>query len=562
MDISKSLVRQRLIFLAVLLAGLIAILSLRDANYVTRAYYVDQDAPLGLGLIALLLVAGFWQPAWKIPSNPPTYGLVIVVGCGLTLLAWAGTYGVMWDYPLTRDEHMAVFDAQIYGAAQLSQPVAEQWREFTPALTPNFLLVMPGNIAWVSDYLPGNAMMRAALSKVAWATLLNPLLLGLGLIALYRISLRLFSDCPAAIWVSLGAYVLSAQVLVNAMTSYAMTAHLVLNLIWLGLFLKDRPWAHFLAILIGVWAIGLHQIIFHPLFAGPFILTLLLQRRFSLFFIYAAPYAAALLFWITYQALVMDVAGVEAGLAGATQSGGFIERRVLPLLRLDPYTAIFTFYNLLRLIVWMPAFVIPLCLMARKPIRANQSIALPLFAGIALTVTAMMILLPYQGHGWGYRYLHPLLGSFALLAGFGFVQGRSRDSKVDGMVMILAAAALIFIPIQLVMAHNFVRPHVLLSQVIEAQNSDFVLLDTASPAQTIDEVRNLPDLSNRPLVFSAANLLPAQLIELCRRGSIVPISWPSFQAVGLAPQIGGANSDFEQQLRVIEGRDCLRAPPD
>src|SRR5690606_732383 len=119
------------------------------------------------------------------------------------------------------------------------------------------------------------------------------------------VALRLFPDSSAAVWVCLGTYVLSAQVIVNAMTTYAMTGHLALNLIWLSLFLKNNRWAHVGAMLIGVWAIGLHQIIFHPLFAGPLILMLLPQRRWGLFAAYAAIYGTALLFWISYQGILV-----------------------------------------------------------------------------------------------------------------------------------------------------------------------------------------------------------------------------------------------------------------
>ena len=38
-----------------------------------------------------------------------------------------------------------------------------------------------------------------------------------------------------------------------------------------------------------------------------------------------------------------------------------------------------------------------------------------LAAGIVLTLLAMLILLPYQDIGWGYRYVHGVIGSAALI---------------------------------------------------------------------------------------------------------------------------------------------------
>src|SRR3546814_6175702 len=48
----------------------------------------------------------------------------------------------------------------------------------------------------------------------------------------------------------------------------------------------------------------------------------------------------------------------------------------------------------------------------------DASILLP------LTITCIMglLLLVYQGHGWGYRYLHGLIGAFCLLGGFGWMR--------------------------------------------------------------------------------------------------------------------------------------------
>tara|TARA_R110000824_G_scaffold11746_12_gene51555 strand:- start:26002 stop:27708 length:1707 start_codon:yes stop_codon:yes gene_type:complete len=563
MEAGETYAKKSLIFFAAFIAYLIIVLGFMHGNNVTRVYFTQQDAPLGIILILILLLAAYWQPKWHLPAYPPSFRFVLLVAIALTLLTWAGTFWVMWNYPLTRDEHMAVFDSQIYGTLKLSEPLALQWRAFSTALTPAFLLAVPDNLALVSNYMPGSAMMRAAFSKIELAELLNPLLVGVGMLALYRIALRLFSDSPAAIWLTLGAYVLSAQVLVNAMTTYAMTAHLVLNIIWLGLFLKDRPWSHLLAILVGLWSIGLHQIIFHPLFAGPFILTLLAQRRFTLFAVYAAVYAGALLLWISFQGLVLDLAGIQAGWGSAAQSNGFVENRIVPLLRIDRNALVYTMCNLLRLIMWAPAFAIVACLFAREPICRNQDIALPLFGGIALTSIAMIILLPHQGHGWGYRYLHPVMGNIALLAGLGFRHWLSQDSKADSIVILLAGVTtLLILPAQILMAHQFVKPHAMLTQLVSQQDSDFVLLDTMPPSDAIDEVRNRADLSNRPIVISSKNLQPGQLIELCERGTITPISRRSFHAVGLSEDVPVTSPYFEKQLLTIKGRPCLLPSPD
>jgi hypothetical protein len=64
---------------------------------------------------------------------------------------------VFANYALTRDEHMVLFDMAVFREGRLAAPLAQQWREFTQALVPAFLLDLPGNAALVSAYMPANA---------------------------------------------------------------------------------------------------------------------------------------------------------------------------------------------------------------------------------------------------------------------------------------------------------------------------------------------------------------------------------------------------------------------
>ena len=87
-------------------------------------------------------------------------------------------------------------------------------------------------------------------------------------------------------------YCASGQILLSGMTSYAMTAHLTLNLLWLWLFLLDRRGADMGALAVAFVATGLHQPLFHPLFAAPFLFGLLRDRAWLRVAFYAAGYAA------------------------------------------------------------------------------------------------------------------------------------------------------------------------------------------------------------------------------------------------------------------------------
>ena len=133
-------------------------------------------------------------------------------------MLWGGAYRLLENYPLTRDEHMVVFDMAVFRSGHLAYPLAAGWRPYAQALTPAFLLPLPGNAAWVSSYMPVNAMLHAAFGFVFDPALLNPFLAALGAIALFDVAQRLFPDSRSAQLIALLVYGTSAQVLVSAMT--------------------------------------------------------------------------------------------------------------------------------------------------------------------------------------------------------------------------------------------------------------------------------------------------------------------------------------------------------
>lgn len=465
----------------------------------------------------------------------------------------------MLDYALTRDEHMVLFDSQIFASGKLAQPLAVEWQAYSHALIPDWLLEVPNDQLMASHYLPGNSMMRAGFGVIADPALLNPILCAIGLVALYDIARRLFVDYPAAVWLVLAVYLLSAQVLVNAMTSYAMTGHLAFDLVWLALFVRGKWWQHGLAMAIGAWTIGLHQVSYHPLFAGPFILMLLYQRRWPLFAAYAFSYAAALFFWILYPSLVMSLFDIVP--LGGKNDGifGFLIGKVLPrFAQIGPDNIVLMEFNILRFLVWTPFFILPLLFLAWPDIRRTDSLALPLFLGIVLMLLMRTLLLPYQGHGWGYRSLHGLIGNVALLAGYGYRHWARHDrERADGTVVLFGGAtAFIVLPFLLWSAHQFTAPYARLSAAIERQPTDFVVIDTQTSRAAIDQVRNRADLTNRPLVFASNRLSNQQLAQLCAKGSVTWVG-ASDIAVAKLPMPAGKPPD-DKYLEPERFRDCLR----
>ncbi|MFN4020098.1 MAG: hypothetical protein ACK4IC_06230 [Erythrobacter sp.] len=499
-------------------------------------YFLQHDLWVAIALAALWLGCQQWTPALGLPHRAPALTPVLIVAGVLAGLTWAGAYLVMSDYPLTRDEHMATFDGAIFASGRLAERLPTEWAGFGRALVPAFLMETQGDALLVSAYLPVNAAARGLFGLIGDPALMNPLLAAIGLVLLWRIARNLLSDSPAAQWLVLGGYAVSAQVLLTAMTPYAMTGHLVLNLLWLALLLRDKWWSHLLAMVVGVLAMGLHQFVFHPLFAAPFVLWLLLKRRWLLVAGYGAAYGAGLVLWLAWPGIVADWAGLPAAARAPTTLAGVVESRILPLVtRIDPHTLPLMLSNLLRLVTWNAAFLLPLLLALGPALKRRDCVVLALLGGVVLTIAAMAILLPYQGHGWGYRYLHGLIGSLCLLAGFGYREIAAREAvRSDGAALaMLAASGLVIVPVALWWAQGFVRPHAALHKIISQTDADFVIVDDLAYPDAVDEVRNRADLSNRPLVFSRKYLGDDRIALLCARGTVAVAGAHTLAAAGM-----------------------------
>lgn len=514
---------------------LLALLAVPLAG-ITQYYFASHDLFVALGLVLVWLGCRIKAPQIPLPRHAPGMPVVAIIAMLLCGLLWAGAYGVMFDYPLTRDEHMVVFDGTTLAAGKAAEQLPGEWIGFASALVPDFLIDTGGEAVLASNYLPVNAAARGWFAQIADPALFSPLLVAAGLLLMWRIARHLFPDHPAAQWLALAGYAASAQVLATGMTVYAMTGHLVLNLLWLALFLRDRWWSHAAAMLIGVLAMGLHQFVFHPLFAAPFVFWLLMQRRWMLVLAYGAAYGAGLILWLAWPGLLIAWSGVTVADSAPTAIGGVIETRIMPLIsRIDARALPLMGYNLVRAAAWNAAFLLPFLLALGPVLRRRDPVVLALVAGLVLTLVAMTVLLPYQGHGWGYRYIHGLIGSLCLLAAYGFRElAAQQPARAGGIaVVLLAASVVVQVPAGLWSAHRFVGPHASLNRIVEAQQADFVIVDDLRYPGIIDEVRNRADLTNRPLVFSRYHLGDDRIAVLCARGSVAVVGAREVAAAGL-----------------------------
>jgi hypothetical protein len=502
-----------------------------------RLYFLEQDSIALVLLIALLLAFSVSRPLIPVPRFPVvtlTARKMLFGAAAAAILLWAGTYLLFDNYPLSRDEQMAVFDMQVFRLGRLAEPLAPEWRHFAEALTPAFLLQVPDHAAWASSYMPGNAMLRALFGVLLDAALMNPVLAAAGAVATFDCARRLFPENAGAQAIAVLMYATSAQVLVTAMTPFAMTAHLAFNMIWLSFYLRGTRRAHAAAIATGFLAIGLHQIIFHPLFALPFIVHLRRRGQWRTALVYTACYTLFALFWILYPNLVAASAGLNWDMGPTATIRDFIAERIWPvLIQREAQTIALMQANLLRFLAWENLALAPLVILGFGAVRRGDGIARPLFGGIILTFAAMAFLLPYQGIGWGYRYLHGLIGNCALLAAYGWRDYSDRPQVRTFVLAATLATILVSIPLLMWQAERFVAPYARVNDMIAGIDADMVVIETDGPAFRIDEVRNRPDLENRPIRLAGHLLAPADIRRLCDRGTIAFVDARQMQALGL-----------------------------
>ena len=501
-------------------------------------FFYAQDLPIA-GLMFLLHNALYVTPArWPaLPRLQASWRTMWVVAAAVTLGAWAGVWVVLHNYPLSTDEFLATFDARILASGHLSARLPEVWRLYSFALEPRFVIHTWDGRYWYSSYLPVNAAFLALASAVKAGALLAPLWAGLAVLATFGVARRLWPTEPNAAPVAALLLASSAQLLFTAMTPYAMSAHLALNMAWLWLVLRGGKLGHGAAAGVAFLATGLHQIIFHPLFAAPFVLEMWLARRWKPATWHTCAYAAIGLFWMAYPPMHLASFGIAP--AEARSHVGVLANIRGLLGDFDPLGWGYMVKNLVRFFTWQSLLAVPLALVAIVPaVRAGGPLR-AMVVGLALTTLAMFVLLPYQGHGWGYRYLHGLLGSLCLLGAAGWMRltrdstPKARQAQNAVFAAAIAASVLILIPVRAWQARAFEAPYLAAERKIRATPADVMIVDDDEVAFGADLIRNDPFLRNRPLIMQAAALSPAQVTSLCATRTVAWFRQADAYALGI-----------------------------
>ena len=154
----------------------------------------------------------------------------------------------------------------------------------------------------------------------------------------------------------------------------------------------------------------------------------------------------------------------------------------MPLLfHRTPGTVGLMVLNLIRFFSWQNLALLPLLIGAVPLAVRDRGLAQALLLGIVVWLAFVAFIIPYQGLGWGYRYLSPYLGSFALLAGYGYRTLELRlGARADALVLVSSGATFVLtIPFLLFTTHRFAEPYLSLERMVARQPTPFVVIDTA-----------------------------------------------------------------------------------
>jgi hypothetical protein len=447
--------------------------------------------------------------------------------------------GAVWiyhDYPLSMDEYSALFQAQVFAAGRLSGAFPPELVErLIPAVFQGYFFgVSPATGAVSSTYWPGFALLMAPFAWLGAPWAANPALGALTIPVLHRLARELTEGSrDAAGWAV--ALTLASPVFVLASISYySLAAHMFFNMLYALLLLRPSVPRALAAGAVGSLALSLHNPVPHLLFSLAFLVWVALRPG------RAANLAALLLGYLPLGALLG--VGWHSHLAGlASAAGGTVPLHSVAPLVVDtvfaqlaaflklpsPATVHARIAGLSKVWTWGAAGLMVLAAYGYKVAREAPGVRV---LGAALLVTFFgYFLVPFdQGHGWGYRYVHPAWFVLPLLAGL-FL---GRNPGEEGRELRAMAAWAVFLSfafavgLRLVQVETFIDRHRAqvppLLQPVEPGRREIVFVDTRAGFYTRDMVQNDPLLRAPRIVMvresreSAAQLMAKRYPEFTR----------------------------------------------
>lgn len=425
-----------------------------------RLFFFNDNAGSWAMLAALLLALSVRGLQDAVARGAEWVGENPGWACAASFVALAaGARIVYLAHPLSMDEYAPWMQAHALAQGQLTArypPELIDW--IVPKWFQNvFIFVNRGSGDAISGYWPGLALAMAPFARIDLAWCLNPALSVLALALIGDIAARAGGGARARGWAMLAALA-SPQFTVNAMSFYAMPGLLALNLLFLWLLLRGRWQSAFVAGWVGAWALVMHNPVPHTLMAIPCVIWLALdRRRWPCLAALALGYLpVAVCLGVGWSLLMTEIrtAGVAAtaAAAGAAASTGSFLDAVLASLRIFrlPTAELVEarWFALWKTWIWAcPGLLLLPFLIARRDLAQRLLLA-------ALVLTFLFyFLVPFdQGHGWGFRYLHPVWALFPIAGGL-WMASTPAAARFGAVAV---AAGLLATPVFLWQTHAFI----------------------------------------------------------------------------------------------------------
>lgn len=483
---------------------------------------------LGLALVLLGMLA-FVGRAGGQPAEAPAHPWRLAAGLAVAaaLVARIGTDAVFSGHLLSGDEQATDWLARLLITGRVEAAVPEHLLGVGAALESAYTRFHPGPGTLRSAYLPVYAAIRGLFISLGLVEWTNPALVLVSVLAVAATLRQLVPERPELAVLGAALCACSIQVLVVGMTGYAMAGHLALNSVWLALWARGGR-AAWIAPLIGVLALGLHNPVMHPLFVAPFLLRPVRERRWALVAWCTLVYGVACLVWLRWFHWTFPV--------GASPAPGAEAAVSLPFSMPDSLRLVIHSCYVTLLSTWHAAPTLGLVALALSRWRNLPPLARDCALSFGLTWAFFLFFTPPQGNGWGFRYSHGLLANLFVLAALGAGQiGLWTRRTALVLAAGLAASALIFLPLRATQVRAYVQPFVQAEAWLAEQPDELLLIDPLGVWYGVDLARNSPDL-DAPIRLNARKTGPGPVGALVEAGHAVrPITAQELVDQGMSP---------------------------
>lgn len=489
-----------------------------DSVRIFLSLLLFQDYPAALVMLALLPLGLLSWPRERGLRMARFCGqhpwiLVAITVCALTL----GTQIVYNAHPLAMDEYAAVFQAEVFAERRLHGHFPPDLVDLLipPGFQGHFLGVshQTGNVA--SMYWPGFSLLLAPFAWLGITWLANPILGGLAVLLVHRVTLHLTSSVDAAGLAAL-LTISSPAVSINAVSYYSMTAHLVCNLAFVSLLLRPSFNRAVAAGIVGSIALVLHNPVPHVLVAIPWLLWLFGQRNpLRLLTGAAIGYAPICIFlgfgWWQFLAN-LTAAGLPSG--GAADGSDWISTWVARIGAIDVFrvpglnTLEDRLMALAKMWIWAVPGLMPFSLIGIHRSGSDVRIRLLAWSGAATLVGYLFVPVD-QGHGWGFRYFHAAWFTLPILAVTAVwpVSNHKADLLAGERELagLLAAWALLSLSamtgVHSFQVNRFITGHLAQLPSFSAGSAELITVRAGQGYYAADLVQNDPFLRVRPVMI-------------------------------------------------------------